>query len=180
MPLALTLQILQLIYNQVGTLCDLYPFNAVRLTPRKDRLIESAINGLVMGFPIVAFLTHRQFWMEGGLTCLVVLALGEIFTWWVPYLFGASPKWAEMYARVHRHTLTPLPARGPNPVPNWEHLILMVITQSTTIVSLLAYRTRFGLSFPHWWLMLPIALALLTTIYLQCCYAPKPRTPLSE
>lgn len=171
--LAIALQIVHLLYNQVATLFDLFPFNGVRFSSRKERLTEAGWNGAIMVFPVIAYCSRVPLLMEIGLMCLGVLLLGEIATWWIPYFFGASPKWVEIYSRVHRQTITPLPRRGPNPVPNWEHLILMGLTLLTTIVSFLAYRAAHGLSFPYWWLIAPVGGVLVSGVFIQCCVTPK-------
>lgn len=171
--LALILQVVHLLYNQIATLIDLFPFNGVRFYSRKERLTEAAVNGVIMIFPVLAYGSGNQLLMEMGLLCLVVLFLGEIATWWIPYFFGASPKWMEIYSRVHGQTLTPLPRRGVNPVPNLEHLILMAITLLTTVVSFAAYRSLHGLTFPYWWLLAPLGVVLVSGVVLQCCVTPK-------
>jgi hypothetical protein len=170
---AITLQIVHLVYNQVATLFDLFPFNGVRAYSRRERFTEAGVNGAIMVLPAIGYLSRVPFLMEAGLLCLVVLLLGEIATWWIPYFFGGSPKWVAIYSRVHSQTLTPLPRRGPNPVPNWEHLILMGLTLLTTIVSFAAYRATNGLSFPYWWILAPLGAILVSGVVVQCCVTPK-------
>jgi hypothetical protein len=171
--LAIILQIVHLLYNQVATLFDFFPFNGVRFYSRRERLAEAAVNGVIMSLPVIGYLSRIPFLMEVGLMALSVLLFGEVATWWIPYFFGASPKWAEIYARVHRQTSTPLPRRGSNPVPNWEHLILMGLTLSTAIVSFVAYRAVNGFSFPYWWILVPIGMVLVSGVVVQCCVTPK-------
>ena len=182
--LALTLQIAHLLYNLVATLVDLFPFNGVRFYSMRERLAEAGVNFAIMALPPIGFYLRSPFLMEAGLVCLFVLLAGECSTWWIPYFFGPSPQWLAIYSRVHRETITPLPRRGTNPVPNLEHLILMMLTLLTTVVSLLAYRSRYGLSFPHWWITMPVGAFLATGVFFQCCIghkepdqAPNPTLP---
>jgi len=177
---AIMLQIVHLLYNQVATLFDLFPFNGVRAYSRRERLTEAGVNGAIMVLPVAGYLSRVPFLMEAGLLSLLVLLLGEIATWWIPYFFGGSPKWVEIYSRVHSRTITPLPRRGSNPVPNWEHLILMGLTLLTTIVSFAAYRAANGLSFPYWWILAPVGAILVGGVVLQCCVAPKAPRPARD
>lgn len=170
---AIALQMVHLLYNQIATLCDLFPFNGVRFYSRKERLTEAAWNGAIMAFPVIGYLSGIPLLMEMGLLCLIVLLCGEVATWWIPYFFVASPKWVEIYSRVHRQTLTPLPRRGTNPVPNLEHLILMVVTLVTVVVSFIAYRSLNGLSFPYWWILAPIGAVIVSGVVMQCCVTPR-------
>lgn len=147
--------------------------SGVRFYSRKERLTEAAWNGAIMGFPVIGYLSGVPLLMEMGLFCLIVLLCGEVATWWIPYFFGASPKWVAIYSRVHSRTITPLPRRGINPVPNLEHLILMMVTLATTAFSFVAYRSLHGLSFPYWWILAPIGGVLVSGVVMQCCVTPK-------
>src|SRR5258707_15735538 len=91
--IALTLQIVQLAYNQIFTLFDFFPFNGVRFNSRRERLAEAVSNFVPMALPPIGFILRRPALMEiGGLCCFILLA-GECATWWFPYFFGPSPKW---------------------------------------------------------------------------------------
>jgi hypothetical protein len=62
-----------------------------------------------------------------------------IRVWWVPYFFGPSKAWQAAYDRLHSQTIKVLPARGLNPIPNLEHMILNVLTLVTAITTLFAF-----------------------------------------
>jgi hypothetical protein len=175
--LAITLQIVHLLYNQVATLFDLFPFNGVRFYSWRERLAEAGVNFAIMAFPLVGFILHVPLLMEAGVMCFFVLLGGECATWWIPYFFGPSPKWLEIYSRVHRPTITVLPRRGTNPVPNLEHLILMVLTLVTTVVSLRAYHATTGSFFPHWWVTMQVAAFMISGVVFQCCIKGKKQPP---
>jgi hypothetical protein len=138
--LALIVQAVLLVYHQVTTLFDFFPFNGVRGSSRAERLGEAAVNFVFMGFPLVGLIVRTHGLMQSGVFGNFYILSGEFATWWIPYFFGPSPKWLEIYSRVQRSTIMVLPRRGTNPVPNLEHLILMVLTGSAAVTSLLAFR----------------------------------------
>lgn len=74
-----------------------------------------------------------------GVVYYFALFAEELRVWWIPYLFGASPACQEAYERIHSRTITVLPARGNNPVPNLEHTILHGLTLLTPIATLVAF-----------------------------------------
>jgi hypothetical protein len=144
LAVAITLQAVLLLYHQVTTLFDFFPFNGVRGNSLRERRLEAGVNLVFMGFPLVAFLVHRQSLMQGGVYSDFCIFAGECATWWIPYFFGPSPKWLEIYSRVQGTTIMVIPRRGTNPTPNLEHLILMVLTVSAAMAGLVAYRSLFG------------------------------------
>ena len=56
----------------------------------------------------------------------VWLAL-QLVTWWPPYLFGASPRWAAVYARAFVQATQVLPRWGAHLPPDAMHLTLQVL-----------------------------------------------------
>jgi hypothetical protein len=67
------------------------------------------------------------------------LFLEEFRVWWVPYFFGPSKAWQAAYDRLHAQTIKVFPARGNNPIPNLEHMILHTLTLVTAITTLTAF-----------------------------------------
>ena len=61
----------------------------------------------------------------------------QIQTWWVPYLFGASDRWQEIYHRVFAHSTKILPSFGNHLAPDAMHLtiqlFLFVIVTSSIV-----------------------------------------------
>jgi hypothetical protein len=155
MKLALALQLLLLVYHQVLTRFDFYPFNGARFSQPKERQLEAGTNFLFMFWPPIGFAFGWAGVMRGGAFFYFILFACELATWFVPYFFGASPKWQEIYSRVQGRTLMVLPKRGDNPNPNLEHLILMVLTLATAFATLQGYRSLPGATFQGW----PYALA---------------------
>ena len=154
MKLAITLQILLLAYHQITTLVDFFPFNGIRFSRPAERRAEAAFNLLLMAPAPVGFLFGLPALIWFGAAYYPVLFACEVATWFVPYFFGASLKWEEIYSRVQGLTVMVIPRRGSNPTPNLEHLILMALTLGTAFATLAAYRSIPGASFRGW----PIAL----------------------
>src|SRR4051794_8317735 len=104
--LVLILNALHLAYHQVTTNFDFFPFNNIRHYKTSERLAEAGLNGVTMGFPLVALLLHNQKMIAGSCWVLGFLVVGELLTWWPCYFFGIPswmPKWREVYGRTHRH-----------------------------------------------------------------------------
>lgn len=156
MTAALTLQLALLVYHQITTLFDLYPFNGARFSPLRERGLEAAVNFALMGLGPIGFGFGIPFLIRAATAYYPILFACELATWFFPYFFGASAKWEEIYGRVQGQTIMVLPRRGANPTPNLEHLILMALTVATAIVTLATYRSMPGASFRQW----PIAVAI--------------------
>lgn len=159
MKILLCCQIGLLVYHQITTLFDFYPFNSIRNYTWKMRLGEAGFNGVLMSLPPIGFGFHIRGLMIFGVVYYFFLFAVELIIWWVPYLtvptgrwrvvynrlLGAvmfnNPKvdaitrWIDGYNRVFRETIIVLPARGDRPVPNLEHTILHAWTLITAIVT---------------------------------------------
>jgi len=137
--IALTLNIAHLVYHQVTSNFDFFPFNNIRNYTARQRIAEVSVNFITMGFPVAAIaLKNHTFtgvacWFLGFLLC------GEYLSWWKAYLFGASDKWKNIYTTIHKDTIRFLPAIKDNPVPNLEHCILHLLTLFTFIFTILYY-----------------------------------------
>ncbi len=143
MTTAIVLQVVVLVYHQVTTLFDLYPFNGIRGSSPRERLTEAGVNFAFMAFPLVAFILRWPGMMQGGLYTYFFVALGWCATWPIPYFFGPSPKWLEIYSRIQAKTIMVLPRRGTNPTPNLEHLILIVLLLAAAFASYRAYESLY-------------------------------------
>jgi hypothetical protein len=150
MKLALALQILLVAYHQATTLLDFYPFNGARFARLRERLLEAGFNFLLMAPAPIGILLGWSGAIRLAAAYYPILFLCEVATWWVPYVFGASAKWREIYSRVQGRTIGILPRRGDNPAPNLEHLILMALTIGTAAASIAAYRATPGASLAGW------------------------------
>jgi hypothetical protein len=139
LAVAIVFQVLVLVYHQVTTQVDLFPFNGVRFYKRWEKALECTVNGVLMSLAPVGFLFAVRGLMWYGVFYYFVLFLEELRVWWVPYFFGPSKAWREAYNRLHSQTIKVLPARGDNPIPNLEHTILHALTFATAITTLVAF-----------------------------------------
>jgi hypothetical protein len=137
--IAVVLQILLLLYHQITTWFDFFPFNGVRFHTRKETIGEAGVNFVMMVLPPIGFLFHVPALMKFGVVYYFVLFAVECATWWGPYFFGASAKWAEIHGRMHAPTITILPRRPGYPAPNLEHLVLMMLTLLAAFTTLRSY-----------------------------------------
>ena len=67
----------------------------------------------------------------------------QIQTWWVPYLFGASDHWQEVYHRVFAYSTKKLPSFGNHLAPDAMHLtiqLLLLVILTSLIVGLVQIR----------------------------------------
>jgi hypothetical protein len=148
-----------LMYHQITTLFDFFPFNGARNYNGKEKLAESGSNFILMSLAPIGFGFHIPGLMIFGVVYYFFLFAVEIIIWWIPYLTVPSGRWRRIYNRLlacstscfqegdtlnhwcavydrlHRGTITVLPARRDRPVPNLEHTILHVWTLVTAIVT---------------------------------------------
>ena len=165
---AIALQLIHLLYHQVTTLFDFFPFNGVRSSSWHLRLMDAGTAFIPMAIPPIGFILRNPTLMEIGIVCNFIILGGEIATWWIPYFFGASPQWLEIYNKIHRQTITVIPRRGKNPVVNLEHLILMVLTLLTTVVTLIAFRSVHGVFSGYIWIAWLVGAVMVSGVFFQC------------
>ena len=151
LTLALTLILAAVAYFLIITLADLYPFNNVRDAKRSEQIAEISVNAPVMGLPalllgLAAAIPLPALGYASGILELLI-ALGGLALWWMPYLLGVTApwatagtgiSWAELHARTYAHTLIVLPPIANRPRPNVEHMILHALILSAAISTLLA------------------------------------------
>jgi hypothetical protein len=139
--ITISLQLLVLLFHQITTLFDLYPFNNVREYTIKERIAEGLINGSIMVVPVIGFWWHVQWMMTASLVIYPVLLLGEYLNCWRPYFFGATEAWQKTYDRLFRKTIIVLPPIKHHPIPNLEHTLLYALTVMAAIVTYIYYFT---------------------------------------
>jgi hypothetical protein len=156
-------QVALLVYHQVTTMVDFYPFNGARHYSSKEKALECGVNGALMALPPIGFGWHLHGLMKFGVIYYFVLFFIELTLWWLPYLappegrwrnvynrllavattdFGGGDlyaRWRDTYDRLHRSTLTILPRRPGRIVPNLEHMLLHAWTLVTAIVTAVNY-----------------------------------------
>jgi hypothetical protein len=134
---AITFILLTVVYFMVTTLVDLAPLNNVTAATRREKTIEVTVNAPIMALPAVLVLvaatlhSHNPAYAAVGLELLI--ALGGLALWWLPYLAGvtvpwatagADDSWAQLHARTYAKTIIVLPRIGDRPRPNLEHMVL--------------------------------------------------------
>lgn len=166
MALAVSCQVLLLVYHQATTLLDLFPFNGSRHYRTREKLAEAGVNAVLMSLPPIGFLLHVRPLMGFGLVYYFVLFAFELIIWWIPYVStptgrwrraynvllsaatsdfqagDALDRWHDIYHRLHAPTITILPRREGRIVPNLEHTILHVWTALTSVVTAYAFFHR--------------------------------------
>ncbi|MFJ8578312.1 hypothetical protein [Micromonospora sp. NPDC093277] len=151
LALALALLLTTVAYFLVTTLVDLYPFNNVRDAKRSEQVVEILVNAPVMTLPAALLVAAAATslpalgYIAGALELLI--ALGGLMLWWMPYLIGVTAPWAtagngvswsQLHARTYAHTLTVLPPIGDRPRPNLEHMILHTLILAAAVCTFAA------------------------------------------
>jgi hypothetical protein len=98
--LLLGCQLALLVYHQVTTLFDFYPFNGSRNYARHEKLAEAGVNGVLMSLPPIGFGFHIRGLMTFGVVYYFVLFSVELIIWWVPYLTEPAGRWRVIYNRL--------------------------------------------------------------------------------
>ena len=85
---------------------------------------------------------RRQWrWPMGIALVATAIWLGlQLWTWWPPYLFGASDRWAEIYARAFAQSTPILPRWGNHLPPDAAHFVLQALLAGTVVTSTMALR----------------------------------------
>lgn len=97
-------------------------------------IIQTAFFAVGLFFSIRYFHHEYPGWLNRWLwITYVILFVGEIQAWWVPYLFKADPKRAARYQRMFGNTHTFLPVRN-GIAPNTAHVLLHLATVATLLV----------------------------------------------
>lgn len=166
MTVAIFCQVLLLVYHQITTHLDLFPFNGARHYRTREKLAEAGVNAVLMSLPPIGFFLHIRPLMIFGVVYYFVLFAIELIIWWIPYLTtptglgrraynlllsaatsdfqpgDALDRWYRIHNRIHSQTITILPWRDRRIVPNLEHTILHAWTALTAIVTAYAFFNR--------------------------------------
>ncbi len=89
---------------------------------------------------IIAYRRRWNWLMWTGVVGYSVWLYLQVQTWWVPYLFGASQHWQEIYHRVFAHSTKILPSFGNHLAPDAMHLtiqLLLIVIVVYSIVGLI-------------------------------------------
>jgi hypothetical protein len=116
--------------------------NDVRAVRSQDTLQRLIVVTLIQSVPwtIGLVFSARYFgqtypdWLDSWLrVTYVVLFLGELYAWWVPYLVRVEAKRAARYQVMFGNTHSFLPLRN-GIVPNTLHVVLHVSTAATLVM----------------------------------------------
>ncbi len=66
----------------------------------------------------------------------------QIWTWWPPYLFGASDQWSRVYARAFADSTRILPRWGNHLPPDGAHFVLQVLLAGSVATGTMAVLRR--------------------------------------
>lgn len=75
----------------------------------------------------LAYWRNWQWLMWAGVAGYGAWLYLQIQTWWVPYLFGASDRWQEVYHRVFAYSTPLLPSFGNHLAPDAMHLVIQIL-----------------------------------------------------
>lgn len=106
---------------------------------KKQRLIASSIYAILVLIPLSLTLFYKDNLSSWILINIVIfyllLSIGVILSWWVPYFFGSSEEHKKAFAE-YRNTHHFLPARGDNIIPNTLHVIFHLQIWACFVISL--------------------------------------------
>lgn len=139
--LASLLQITLLAYWVATEVVDLFPLNDLAARPDDYDLPGSIAVNVLQQLAYMALFT-LGFWLTAAAATVgysVYLAL-QLWTWWVPYLFGASDEANARKAEQFSQTASVLPPIDGRMPPDVQHLVLESLTALTVLCSALAAR----------------------------------------
>ena len=136
MNILLTIQILNFLFYQITTLCDVFPLNNIRKDSAKEMLRESLSGGLAMGFQIFATLCGNKILLGISALLIGLSLLGGFYLWWRPYFFGSDAWWIEIYNKKFKETIQILPSIKDNPRPPLDRIIIHILIVITFILTL--------------------------------------------
>ena len=138
---AITAQVVLLAYFE---LCILVPLGGWNDQPGNNVAFSSGniILGAAIGGAQLLLLIGTVWRLKPllwfGLLGDTVWLLLHIYSLWIPYILGASPQYARMYARVWGHTTKLLPNFGNHLAPDAMHIFIDVFV-TAVIVTLVWY-----------------------------------------
>jgi hypothetical protein len=141
----LALQAFQVLFLWFYDWIPLGRLNDVAAVPRQDTLARLVLVTLIQSVPFTIGLVYSARylnqpypgWLDKWLwISYVVLFVGQMRAWWVPYLLKPEPARAERYRKMFGSTHSFLPRRN-GIVPNTAHILLHLATAGTLLCLLL-------------------------------------------
>ena len=138
---AITAQIVLLVYFELCILIPLGRWNnqpGMSLLSSGNLIMGAAIGGAQL-LLMIGTLWRVKLLLWFGLLGDTVWLLLHIYSLWVPYIFGASPQYAKMYARVWGGTTKLLPNFANHLAPDAMHIFIdgFVVAVIVTLVQYL-------------------------------------------
>ena len=127
---AITCQLALLVYFEVCLLVPLGAWNdqpAMRASFNVSMLILPLAIGVGQLLLLLGSWKQIRWLMWIGLLADSLWLASHIASLWMPYLRGASPQYAAMYARVFSDTTKLLPSHGNHLAPDGMHIVLDVL-----------------------------------------------------
>lgn len=146
----IVLQIILLMFMIFHDWIPIPPFNDIAVLKEegtKYRLLGSFVNGFFVFIPLLLTLLYFH---ESPIPFIarfsvvlfyLILTIGTIFSWWVPYFFGSSDSHRAHFNKF-KNTHHFLPARGSNVIPNTLHVILHLQVWGCFVFSLYFLRAN--------------------------------------
>lgn len=144
LTLFIVLQCLLLIFMVFHDWIPVPPFNDLKTLKAHDsdfyRLLGSVVNGVLVLIPLTLTVTYftepPAFWASFVVVVFyLLLTVGTILSWWVPY-FGGSSQTHKEHLDKFKNTHHFLPPRGDHIVPNTLHVVLHVQVWACLILAL--------------------------------------------
>lgn len=144
MTFFIIVQFILLIFMLFHDWIPISPWNDIPTLRLKDgffyRALSSVINGAAVLIPLlITWKYHRTILPLSAaieITAFyVLLTIGTIFSWWVPYIFGSSEKHKQQFSKF-KNTHHFLPPRQDHVVPNTLHVILHLQVWACLVISI--------------------------------------------
>jgi hypothetical protein len=138
----IALQAFQVAFLWIHDWIPLGPLNDVAAVRKADSLQRLVIVTIVQSVPWTVglifsakYFSHRYpHWLVMWLwISYVLLFIGQLRAWWMPYLLKADPQRALRYRQMFGNTHSLLPERN-GMVPNTAHILLHLATAATLLV----------------------------------------------
>jgi hypothetical protein len=116
----------------------MFPLNDLSKENARQRLLAAAIN---YPFPIlisVGIVLGRTWSLAAALALCVLVLVGHVRSWWVPYFGAGTRAQRELYQREFSRTLKVLPTGGRDVVPDVQHMVVGVLTLAMGAATLTA------------------------------------------
>ncbi|HMF47957.1 MAG TPA: hypothetical protein VK603_04900 [Candidatus Saccharimonadales bacterium] len=137
--IAISSQLVMLIYFTIDNHVDLFPWNNLR-SPVAE--LPSTLAAWIPFLLIMLTFVYRIRWgMVAGTVYTYVWLLLQIRQWWIPYLFGPTPLHRDFswyYEHGYTETVKVLPPIGNHPVPDLQHMSLQLLSLAVTLTATIA------------------------------------------